>query len=880
MSHSCGNVIKKIIQSIEQANYDLAINMTEPNMSYQLVCIKPNITMDFYADSLKKSWETIINDFVDNPEKCSSLVSNLFSLYEFSGSIPTIEQAQKKIQELQQPGAASKINPEDLILDALATMVMKSTGTNKFVFDVNMLNTFYSLIKVLGDHCYCQVVDIFKLFIEKYISKFKQQFQGKKQEEVKEILKKKFETFKKFLKDTQMPDIQAHNGRLIEDMATKLTGIFNFSVAGELDRLIPNELGSMKKFFITVIQTYFEKIHPLIWAQIFRAMIDNLFVELPVTPDEIFAFMSKHLLLNSGPFILKILQMIRPALPKELRIKYNLSSLKYPLIPPHIAEKILSRVVKNWDMYKVEMHISASVGHVCKAYNVSKPDEKIMFKIIKPLAIAQSCWEYKTLHGISDITKCEKDFLQNMLKSNGRELNVRNEVKNLHTGYDNYTCKYKDIYGIDMDVKLTTVQALDNIMDDKCWFAFPMSLAPGMPVSSLLEPESQLTTDTKFRAKLHRCFDLLVTKFFLSLIHGGFYHGDLHAGNIFFSYKESQMTLIDFGAVGEFNVFDDTPEVQLLLEVVVMSLFYNFDGILDNLTTLLNTKCTENNIDMNSQGYKDLKNKLIGMKYKNIANEKKEKERSAIYEKDIFSQKRIDDEIAQTKQSGGSEVKEKSIYDHYDHKLKEKEIVIENKYALPEFTQIVDEKIDKESKSYSLPDVLVEILKYYSLQGVNVAIKFSEFAEFQKAYALLLGVLHSTGYSGYRVGIAIKKAIVNWKNLKKIYKVKTLYNIVRVYLRERYAYVECGGKDDNACELPPKPTDSEQKPTQSAPQKVNIPIESATSDMQILDSLVDTKLSQRTPQQKGGHSFDMETEDSKILKNIIARRYKLTNSKH
>jgi len=62
MSHSCGTLIKKLNKSIDQANFDLAKNMTDPNMSYQLVCIKPNITMDFYSSSLKKAWEELINE--------------------------------------------------------------------------------------------------------------------------------------------------------------------------------------------------------------------------------------------------------------------------------------------------------------------------------------------------------------------------------------------------------------------------------------------------------------------------------------------------------------------------------------------------------------------------------------------------------------------------------------------------------------------------------------------------------------------------------------------------------------------------------------------------------------------------------------------------
>ena len=73
-----------------------------------------------------------------------------------------------------------------------------------------------------------------------------------------------------------------------------------------------------------------------------------------------------------------------------------------------------------------------------------------------------------------------------------------------------------------------------------------------------------LKKDTKFRAVLHRTLDLLVYKFFLVIIKHGFYHGDPHAGNIFFSFKKKQAILIDLGAVGELNVYEENVDGDML----------------------------------------------------------------------------------------------------------------------------------------------------------------------------------------------------------------------------------------------------------------------------------------------------------------------------
>lgn len=132
----------------------------------------------------------------------------------------------------------------------------------------------------------------------------------------------------------------------------------------------------------------------------FRKTMDEIFIELPYTPNELFKFMSKQLLLNSGPFILKMLQMIRPVLSPELASKYNLTKLTYPLLEKNEIELILNKVVIDWDMCKVLTNKSASVGHVCIMHKVNNPRDVFVVKIIKPVSIAQSCWEYKTLYNI------------------------------------------------------------------------------------------------------------------------------------------------------------------------------------------------------------------------------------------------------------------------------------------------------------------------------------------------------------------------------------------------------------------------------------------------------------------------------------------------
>ena len=688
------------------------------------------------------------------------------------------------------------------MLDTAANSILGMSEKYSFELSTNFLDSMISLSEILVDHCQCQVVDMYKLFLEKYKRKYFKSFEGKTKNEIIELLRKDYNDFKQILKNMNVTNVNISESNFLEQVADNFTGLYGFSIESELHRLIPNELGSLKQFFITVISKYYNNLHPVVWAQIFKGLTENVFTDLPFSTKELFQFGSKQLLLNSGPFILKILQMIRPILSPELAQKYNLTKLTYPVLKSNEVDLILGKVVYNWDMYNVLQHFSASVGHVVKVVRVDKPSHIFIIKIIKPLAVAQSCWEYETLYDIYPNGTCEQTFIINMLESNGIELNVQNEIDNINEGHKVYTATYHESFGVDIDAKLTTVQNIPGFIREGCWFALTMTLAPGVPLSKLIEND-ELKEDTKYRAKLHRCLDILVYKFFHNIVKNGYYHGDLHSGNIFYSYDESQMTLIDFGAVGKLNIYENDKDIKTLLDIVIMSLFYNYDEMLDTITQLLNKRCmvstvsnpqeskslAETQIDQNSQLYQELKAELHNHKLRNIENQDNEQKKAEIYKTDIFSAERI-----QQEKSGALSDKHNyvfdandttSIYSYIEYKPKGAEIIVENKDVLPNFTEIVGD-----SENISFSGVLEKIIKFYAQSGVNIAIKFSEFYEFQKAYALILGVLHKVGYNSYRIGIAIRKAIISWNNVSALSNVGTISHVVKKYWEQNKKFDE------------------------------------------------------------------------------------------
>lgn len=776
---NCVDIVSKLIQSVYDCNTMITDNMTEQNVTYEYACMRPDITFNNYFAILQSKWETIINEFINKPEKCSSGIQSIILLHDL-------------ISKDGESFDLNKINGqkvEQLVYDKIIDMI-KNTSESSFKMDENMIITVKRLISMFLEHCTCQMADIFSLFVSKYKSKYGKKLDGKTREESLKILTNDYHNIKimmsKFVIDLQKFNVSNNvSNNVNKSIFSKSSQISSNDglIETELNKLIPEELGSMKIFFIKVISRYYNNLHPIIWAQIFKGILANIFIDLPFTTDELFSFLSKQLLLNSGPFILKILQMIRPVLPDDIAQKYNLTKLTYPLLEKFQVQLILKKIMPDYDMFKIVFNKSASVGHVCIGYDVRSPNDKFVIKIVKPLAISQSCWEYYILRDLFPKDSCEDKFIKNTLKSNGAEMNVEHEINNLNRGFENYTSDYNNEFGINIKANLTTIQHRKNVIKEGTWFALATTLAEGIPVADLVESKL-LEKDTKFRANLHRCLDILVSKFFYVLINKGFYHGDLHSGNIFYSFKNKLLTMIDFGAMGDIDLFTNDETTTSLLKIIIMSANYDFDGVFDELTDILNAKCSgdSNNviIDKFSPEYLKLKKELIAHKLKNIINADKEDQRQKIFLHDLDGNKRHENEYDDNIVEDINDDKAfETIYDNFDRKMKESEVVIENRDELPVFTEIIGD-----SESITFAGIMQLIAKFYSLNGINIAVKFSELNELQKAYVLLLGVLSKTGYNSYRMNMAIKNGVLTWGHLPKVVNVGTTYNIIKSYWSE------------------------------------------------------------------------------------------------
>jgi len=727
----------------------------------------------------------------------------------------------------------------NLTFDMLTDLLM----TDDIYVNTNILTTLVNFGNLIKTRSTCWLWDILILVAS---SKIKAEFptynknslEQRKQVNLK--LRSYFEQIKPILQKINKDNMINFFNKSLEITSDNFTKSFEMAkinndpnqslIEKELDTMIPEKIGPLKCFFVDLIQYYYSTdiLHPIIWAQILRDIFINFLKNPPLSENELFQFFSKHLLLNSGPFILKILQQVRPIMSEEQRKTYNLTKLTYPKMTESQYKLILSKIIINWDMYKILNDASASVGHVFFLQHIITLD-KFVVKVVKPMSIIQSCYEYSKLNTFFEKNSLEQRFVHNMLYSTGKEMQSKNEIENINRGNKLYSINYNELFNdVDINASITTIKVKENIVIDNCWFALTMTIAPGIPLSSLLESNGKniLSLDTPYRAYLHRCFDLLVYKFFSNIISNGFYHGDLHAGNVYFSYtdkpeRKAQLTLIDFGSVGTIDIFNDDPDINQLIKIIIQSSFFNYNELLDTLTDLLNKK-TMNLIDKNSDNYINFRKDLKKIKIKNIYNNKKNPNMEESFNKTcLINKKRLGKEESfnnnltknekkeeptqslhakcyYTSQKSGKSINNEnsekmmdSLYDYIDNNKEDKITKdFENIEPLPSY----DCNVDKSTNIISFTEIMNMIMEFYSRSNVNVPITIPELYELFKAYILINGLSSQINYDPLRMSVIIGKILYKYDYILNVVKhpliVLKMYNIYDIENKKFKRYNE------------------------------------------------------------------------------------------
>lgn len=137
---SCMDVVSDMVNSIDDVNTEIIINMIAPHVKYEDVCIKPNITFDYYFQSLKKKWENIINLYINQPEKCSNNTQSILFLYEVASKLNQGSGNPEKL--IASIGSMTPKQIDDMAYEKMidtALEMITNSSSNEFVMDRNMV---------------------------------------------------------------------------------------------------------------------------------------------------------------------------------------------------------------------------------------------------------------------------------------------------------------------------------------------------------------------------------------------------------------------------------------------------------------------------------------------------------------------------------------------------------------------------------------------------------------------------------------------------------------------------------------------------------------------------------------------------------------------
>jgi hypothetical protein len=714
--------IKDIINTSNNIFYDIFLDFNENKYSNNKLCSAKQISYDKYNNILSYNWNDSFKKF-----KCENNNNLIFAT-----------------------NVINSFNNNEFNLELLINEILKSFENNSNIYEYN--ENFIVMMQNISDNIKKNIKCIVKSFDEN-IHFDKNQIKNilifilliiKKNHDTNifYIIEKSYEMIKYLL-------YNAFHHTKIESKKNISEYVVNF---------LPEKISSMKDFISTIIDNYYKNLHPIIWAQIIKEILTNIIEKNIDDIDVLQQIIISNIILNSGPFVLKFMQLARPLIKYDVAKQFGLEKLRYPKMLENQYLLFLNKYVNDFNNYDIFFSSSASIGQVFGLIH-KKTQTKHIVKIYKPLSIIQSCWEYDMFKTSKDIYANKKymNYINNMYNSLTNEFNSKNEQINILRFKDYYDQKIYTFNKMDEIINkymLKTITSDTNFLKKNPWFMLHMSFAEGETIENIVNSNKyDLSKDTIFRSALHRCFDLLIYNFFKTLINNHEYHGDLHSGNIYFNFNdnnESTMTIIDFGTTGKLQ-FDENLNIIHNIAFAIKNVNYVelYEIFLVLLMALdVDNKDTYININDNNEKFKN-ELKTISENVKKCVNNDNLKKALDHLNDYIFSINRLKKEnpYLYEKKNKSENMYENMSNEINDEILKNLEMQVENAKC----------EIDMNDKKYyfrqdfSINAILNLIMNNLTENNVNLILILGDYFEIQKGYSLLLNVLTEIKYPLYRM---------------------------------------------------------------------------------------------------------------------------------
>jgi len=305
--------------------------------------------------------------------------------------------------------------------------------------------------------------------------------------------------------------------------------------------------GPMFEFLGKVFDNYCEKQTPMDR----RAMVASYLRE--AAPDDQAAHKLVSMLKGAGPYLLKMLQLFGDNV-GDPQLKSALNAVKSELAPiaVELRNAQFSKIIQDSggkisSLQGIRSLGAASVGQtfLAKAVDDKGKDVEVVVKLLRPGIVERAARERRFMESVAQgIPGMEATFAGIADQIEG-ELDLRNEAANVRKG---------DIYNHIGSEDVRAMKLMESVPESSTYMV--IERAPGSPMSKYIklcaDPKVKLGFDPVVMGPrmAQQLYDLSSKWFEEAMFGSGFYHGDLHAGNIMFdgdAHENGLLTAIDFG---------------------------------------------------------------------------------------------------------------------------------------------------------------------------------------------------------------------------------------------------------------------------------------------------------------------------------------------
>ncbi len=356
--------------------------------------------------------------------------------------------------------------------------------------------------------------------------------------------------------ETAIQSLDSEKARILLEDSSQVVTNFDFSsFSSQLAAIDTGLQGPMKSFFDELFKNYFSQQPP----EDRRNMVASLM--RGSAPTDTSEYQLAALLKGAGPFMHKTLQLFCDKV-KDERTKTALSSVKTGLTPidRELKTAMLAKIVQDSNgkiqsLTDVETLGAASVGEALLAHVQLPPDadgqsasKNVVIKLLRPGIVERAQRERIFFAETASHHQGMGQTFVGIAEQIEAEMDLKSEAKNVQLGqvYNGQTpgleaMKLSTLLPAQSDYMVVEQAAgttLQGIID-LCEKAARGEEVP--PDFNTLEYGQAAAQQV---AKLGQVW---MTQ---ALAGGGFFHGDLHAGNLMFKGESGVLTVIDFGNAG------------------------------------------------------------------------------------------------------------------------------------------------------------------------------------------------------------------------------------------------------------------------------------------------------------------------------------------